>query len=181
VRSLPRRMLYAALLRADTYEEVEADRSSIGQAIVVVLAACAAGGGARWIIGRDLPPELLTIQVIASLLEPLVLWVLGSAFAYMLGATFFRGPQTQTDFVEVLRTTGFAFSPALLRIFAWVPPPALGLLIDVAARLWVFVAVVVGIRQALDYTTPRAVGTFGFAALLVLLVMWGLALAPLPF
>jgi hypothetical protein len=53
--------------------------------------------------------------------------------------------------------------------------------IDLVARLWVFVAVVVALRQALDYTTLRAVGTFGTAALLVFLVLWGLAVAPLPF
>jgi len=98
-----------------------------------------------------------------------------------VGATFFRGPETETDFAEVLRTTGFAFTPALLRIFAIVPPPALGLGIDLVARAWVFVAFVVAVRQALDFTTPRAIGTFGTAAILLWLILWGLSVAPLPF
>jgi hypothetical protein len=105
----------------------------------------------------------------------------GSTFAFMVGATFFRGPETETDFAEVLRTTGFAFTPALLRIFVILPPPALGLSIDLLARFWTFAAVVVAIRQALDFTTLRAVGTFGVAALLLWLVLWGASVAPLPF
>jgi hypothetical protein len=118
---------------------------------------------------------------VLSVLEPLVIWVGGSAFTFMVGATFFRGPETETDFAEVLRTTGFAFTPALLRIFALLPPPGLGLAIDLAVRAWVFVAFVVAIRQALDFTTARAVGTFGIAALLLWLILWGLSVAPLPF
>jgi hypothetical protein len=81
----------------------------------------------------------------------------------------------------VLRTTGFAFTPAWLRASCVATPPALGLGIDLVARLWVFLAVVIAIRQALDFTTPRAIGTFGLAAVLLWLVMWGATVAPLPF
>lgn len=177
------RMLRAAWLHADTYEEVEADKHSIGQATLIVLAACATIGAARYIqsSGAGVPENPLAFQVILSVVEPLVLWIGGSAFAFMVGATFFRGPETETDFMEVLRTSGFAFTPALLRIFAILPPPALGLGIDIAARAWVFVAFVVAIRQALDFTTLRAVGTFGIAALLLWLMLWGLSVVPLPF
>ena len=121
------------------------------------------------------------LRVTLSIVEPLILWFAGSAFVFMIGATFFRGPETETDFAEVLRTTGFAFTPALLRIFAIVPPPALGLAIDFFVRAWVFVAFVVAIRQALDFNTWRAIGTFGLAALLLWLMLWGLSVVPLPF
>ena len=177
------RMLRAACLHADTYEEVEADHSSIKQAALVVAAACTAIGVARYVqsSGAGIPVSPLVLQVTLSVVEPLVLWFGGSAFVFMVGATFFRGPETETDFAEVLRTTGFAFTPALLRIFAIVPPPALGLGIDLVARAWVFVAFVVAVRQALDFTTPRAIGTFGTAAILLWLILWGLSVAPLPF
>jgi hypothetical protein len=177
------RMLRAACLHADTYEEVEADHSSIKQAALVVAAACTAIGVARYVqsSGAGIPVNPLVLQVTLSVMEPLVLWFGGSAFVFMVGATFFRGPETETDFAEVLRTTGFAFTPALLRIFAIVPPPALGLGIDLVARAWVFVAFVVAVRQALDFTTPRAIGTFGIAAILLWLILWGLSVAPLPF
>ncbi len=182
MRSFGRRLLGAALLQADIYEEVEADRTSIRQALLVVAAAALAGGVASFVLrsGAGLSERQLAFQVTLSALEPVVLWIGGSAFAFMVGASFFRGPETETNFPEVLRTTGFAFAPALLRVFAFLPPQALGLGIDLAARLWVFAAVVVAIRQALDFDTLRAVGTFGFAALLLWLVVWGLSVAPLP-
>lgn len=178
---LVRRMLRAAALHADTYEEVEADPSSLRQATLVVLAASLAIAGARALQGSQagVEGERLAFQVGLSLLEPLVLWLGGSAFALMVGATFFRGPETESDYPEVLRTTGFAFTPALLRLLVFLPQP-LGLAIDLLARAWTFVAVVVAIRQALDFTTARAIGTFGFAALLLWLVVWGASVAPLP-
>ena len=177
------RMLRAAWLHADTYEEIEADRSAIWQAAVVVIGACTAIGLARYVqsSGAGIPANPLVLQVALSIVEPLVLWFAGSAFVYMVGATFFRGPETETDFAEVLRTTGFAFTPALLRIFSIVPPPLLGLGIDLVVRAWVFVAFVVAIRQALDFNTARAIGTFGFAVLLLWLMLWGLSVVPLPF
>jgi hypothetical protein len=183
VSTLLRRMLRASLLDSHTYEEVEADRRAIGQAALVVSLACVAIGCARaWHgVQAGFDTERLVFQVVLSVLEPLALWVGGSAFAFMVGATFLRGPATQTDFAEVLRTTGFAFSPALLRALVVLPPATLGLGIDLLARAWTFAAVVVAIRQALDFDTKRAVATFGAAALLLWLVLWGASVAPLPF
>lgn len=180
---LLRRMGRAALLDAATYEEVEADRRAIGQATLVVLLACAAIAGARaWHgLNAGFPADRMLFQVLLAALEPLTLWVGGSAFAFMVGASFLRGTETRTDFAEVLRTTGFAFTPALLRALVILPPAALGLSIDLLARAWTFAAVVVAIRQALDFDTPRAIGTFGAAALLLWLLLWGASVAPLPF
>ncbi len=182
MKSFARRMWGAARLDADTYEEVEADHGSLRQAAVIVIAAALAIGAARWVqaSGAELPPSQVLLQVALSVLEPLVLWVGGSAVALMVGATFFRGPETESDFAEVLRTTGFAFTPALLRGLGALPPPVLGLAIDFAVRAWVLVAVVIALRQALDFTTVRAIGTFGTTAVLLYLILWGLTVAPLP-
>ncbi len=183
MRSFAQRMWGAAWLDADTYEEVEADRGSLRQAGVVVIAAALAIGAARWVqaAGAGLPPSQVLLQVVLSVLEPLVLWVGGSAGALMLGATFFRGPQTESDFAEVLRTTGFAFTPGLLLGFAATPPLSVGIAIAWIVRLWTLAAAIVAIRQALDFTTLRAAGSFGSAAVMLWLLLWGLAAAPLPF
>jgi hypothetical protein len=180
---LLRRMTRAALLDPATFEEVEADRRALGQAAFVVLLGCVAAGAARvWIgVQADLGSDRLAFQVLLAAIEPVALWLGGSAFAFMVGGTFLRGPATQTDFAEVLRTTGFAFTPALLRALVVVPPAWLGLSLDLLARAWTFAAVVVAIRQALDFGTLRAVGTFACAALLLWLVLWGASVAPLPF
>jgi hypothetical protein len=178
-------MWRASLLHAATYEEVEADRGSIGQALAIVLMASGAGALGHWIHvlnGNPLPVNALPLPLHLALmvLEPLTVWLVSSAFTYMVGASFLRGPHTETDYAEVLRTTGFAFSPGLLLFFVWLPPEELGLALWTAARLWILVAAVVAVRQALDFTTARAVGTFGAAAVLMWLVLWGLSVAPLP-
>ena len=38
----------------------------------------------------------------------------------------------------------------------------------------------IALRQALDFTTVRAIGTFGTTAVLLYLILWGLTVAPLP-
>jgi hypothetical protein len=182
VKRLGRRMLGAALLRAETYEEVEADPSSLAGAALVVVLACAAIGLASFVGGRHagVAGPRLGMQVAVACLLPATGWLAGSALAYMVGASFLRGPQTATDYREVLRTTGFAFAPGILRGLAWLPPAALGIGIDFGASLWVLCAGVVAVRQALDFGTPAAIGTCLAAALLLWLLVWGLSVAPLP-
>lgn len=180
-RSLVRRMARAVTLEADLYEEVEAEQASIRQASLVVLLVCLAGALGTYVrdvvlLGESIAVAALWVTV--DLLEPLVFWLVGSAFAYMVGATFFRGPETRTDYREVLRTTGFAFTPGLLRSLAFVPPPLLGLSLTVAGDVWMLVCGVVAVRQALDFTTGRAIGTFGAAYGLLWLLLNGLALLP---
>ena len=176
------RMRGAALLHADTYEEVEADVGAMRQALAIVLVASvsnAAGTGLA-IAANHAGEGRLAFQVAVSALIPLVVWLGGSTFSYMAGATFFRTAETQTDIPEVLRTTGFAFTPGVLLGLAATPPLMVGVTIAWLVRVWILVAAVIAIRQALDFTTPRAVGTFGTSALLLWLLIWGLAAAPLP-
>jgi len=169
-------MLRAARLEADLYEEVEAERRSLGQALLVVLLASAAGALGAWSGGHP------SLRIALEAVEPPVFWVGASLFAYMAGATFFRGPETQTDFAEVLRTTGFAFTPGLLRVFGGLPGldvAGLHLPVTLIPDLWVVLASIVAVRQALDFTTLRAIGTFGVAYLLLWLLLAG-ALISLP-
>jgi hypothetical protein len=190
-QSFPARLWNASLLHADTYEEVEADPRSIRQAVLVVALAALAGGlGSWWLhaIQRGIPADVALLPVVLEVIEPLVLWVGGSFFSYIVGATVFRGPETQTDFAEVLRTVGFAFAPGILRIAGFGLPAlqgALGLgdseipriVFNTTLELWVLVAGIVAVRQALDFTTARAVGTYGSAYLLLYLVVMGLSTA----
>ncbi|MCZ6769608.1 MAG: hypothetical protein O7D93_10215, partial [Acidobacteria bacterium] len=66
-------------------------------------------------------------------------------------------PQTRSDLGELLRTTGFAASPGLLRVLGVIP--VLGGIIMPAVTIWMLVAMIIAVRQALDYkSTGRAVG-----------------------
>jgi len=177
-----RRLLGTARLAAAAFEEIEADPRSLAQAALVVALACAAIGFATAVDGArgGMAPAQLGFQMAVHTLVPALGWLGGSAFAYMVGASFLRGPHTATDYREVLRTTGFALGPGILRAFACVPPPALGLAIDLAATLWMLVAGVVAVRQALDFSTRAAAITCCAAGVLLWLVVWGLSVAPLP-
>lgn len=163
-------MARAALLDHHLYEEVEAEPRSLGQASVVVLLASAAGALGGWLAGAA------PLHVAIDLAEPIVLWLGGSVFSYMLGATFLRGPHTATDYAEVLRTVGFAFTPGCLRVLAAVPPPELGLVLTLTADVWMLLAGIVAVRQACDFTTVRAITTFGIAYALLWLCLSGINL-----
>lgn len=148
--SLGERMIRAAKLDASLYEEVEADRGALGQATaVVVLASLAAGLGsiARGGVGGFL---FGTIAALAG-------WYVWAFLTYWIGTRFLPEPQTQADYGELLRTIGFSSAPGVIRVLGVIP--ALTGLVFLVASIWMLVAMVIAVRQALDYTgTLRAVG-----------------------
>ena len=144
------RMIRAAKLDASLYEEVEADRGALGQATaVVVLASLAAGFGsvARGGVGGFL---FGSIAALAG-------WYVWAFLTYWIGTRFLPEPQTQADYGELLRTIGFSSSPGVIRVLGIIP--RLTGLVFLVASIWMLVAMVIAVRQALDYTgTLRAVG-----------------------
>ena len=162
------RMIRAARLDASLYEEVEADQDALGQAAVVVLLSSVAGG-----IGSLVHGGLsgLVLGVVASL----VAWYLWAYITYLVGAKLFPEPQTHADMGQLLRTTGFASSPGLIRVLGIIPGLA-GIAFFVAL-VWMLIAMVIAVRQALDYnSTLRAVGVcaVGWVALIAVLYLLGL-------
>jgi len=157
------RVLGAAKLQVSTYEEVEADHSALGQAaVVVVLAAIAAGIGTFGRGGIGL--------FIAAIISALIGWVVWAAITWVIGSKLLPEPQTDTDLGQMMRTLGFAASPGLLRVFGFIP--FIGWLIRLVANIWMLVAMIIAVRQALDYTsTGRAIGVcvIGFVAELIII------------
>jgi hypothetical protein len=143
------RAIGAAKLEIPVYEEIEADRTATDQAlIVVVLSSLAAGIG--------LSSGLYNAPVLHRVLLALLLWVFWAISTYIVGVYLMPEPQTQTNVGELLRTIGFAATPGILRIFGIVP--VIGGAIYVLSTVWMLVAMVVAIRQALDYhSTGRAI------------------------
>ena len=155
--SLTERMLGAAKLDPATYEEVERDATATPQAmLVVVLANLAAGIG----VIRELGFGGLVVGTLISLMG----WFAWALVTYFVGTRLLPGAGTRADVGQLLRTIGFATTPGLLRVLGIVP--GLNWLVSLIAALWMLVAMVVAIRQALDYeTTGRAVAVcaIGFA------------------
>jgi len=142
------RAIGAARLSTAAFEEVEADRGATGQALtMVVLSSTAAGIG---LSSNVYDGPVLTLIALA-----LLLWVLWAALTYAIGAHLIPERQTRADVGELLRTIGFAASPGVLRAIGFVP--GIGPTLYALATVWMLVAMVIAIRQALDYTsTARA-------------------------
>lgn len=144
------RMIRAAKLDATLYEEVEADQSAFSQAIlVVVISSVAAGIGVVGVAGIK---SIIYLTIIS-----LAGWFVWAYITYFIGTKLLPVPQTKANYGELLRTIGFSNSPGVLRIFNFIP--YIGQLIAFAASIWTLVAMVIAVRQALDYTsTGRALG-----------------------
>ena len=163
--SIQERMLRAAKLDVELYEEVEADRDATVQAMtVVVLAAVAAGIGS---LGSGSVSSIVTGTLLA-----LVSWLVWAFLTYFIGTRLLPEPQTSADYGELLRTIGFASAPGVIRVFGIIP--GVGFLFFLAAGIWMLVAMVIAVRQALDYTsTPRAVGVclIGWLVQVVIIIL----------
>ena len=165
--SLVNRMVRAAKLDSALYEEVEADSSALGQAMgVVAIASIAAGignmayGGVTGLIGG----------VIAALIG----WFIWAGLTYLIGTKILPEPQTEADIGQLLRTLGFASAPGVLRVFGFIP--ILGPIIFLISSIWMLVATVVAVRQALDYkSTGRAVGVIiiGWIVMVIVITLVG--------
>ena len=157
--SLWSKMVRAAKLDVELYEEVEADERSNGQAFTVVLLVSLAtgiGSGIGGILAQDSGLWFLW-GLLIGLATSIVGWLVWALFAYWLGTTIFKGPETEATYGQLLRTLGFAHSPGALRIFSFIP--FIGGLIAFVASIWSLVAGVIAVRQALDFSTWRAIGT----------------------
>ncbi len=147
------RMLGAAGLDAATYEEIEADRSATGQALLVVLLVTVAGIAGALLAGDDFD---LVEALVVGIVGGVVSWALWAFFAMIIGTTILKTEQTESNWGELARTTGFAQTPGILSIFLFIP--VLGLVIFLVTFIWSILAMVIAVRQALDYTsTWRAV------------------------
>ncbi|HED03303.1 MAG TPA: hypothetical protein ENI60_00840 [Candidatus Fraserbacteria bacterium] len=160
---LMNRMIRAARLDAQLYEEVEADREALGQAMgVVILASLAAGVGTALQGG--------VTGLILGTLAALISWFVWAYLTYWIGTRLLPERQTQADLGELLRTIGFSSSPGLIRVLGIVP--GFGVFTFLAAGIWMLVAMIIAVRQALDYTsTWRAVGVVGIGWVVQILIL----------
>jgi len=162
------RMIRAARLEVALYEEVEQDTGATLQAMgVVLLASLAAGIGSISVGGLG--------GLVTGAASALVGWLLWAFITYFIGTRLFPTPQTQATYGQLLRTIGFSSSPGVIRVLGLISPLA-GPVFLVAAA-WMLVAMVIAVRQALDYTsTWRALGVVAVGWLIQMVVFLGIAL-----
>jgi hypothetical protein len=157
------RMKGAAMLEVGVYEEVEADTTATSQAagVVAIVAVCSAIGS--WNAGLS--------GMIGGLIGAFIAWLIWAGVTYLIGDKVLGGTAT---WGELLRTLGFAQTPGLLMVLAFIP--ILGALIGFVVWIWMLVAGIIAIRQALDFSTGKAVltallGWLAMIAIPMLLVM----------
>lgn len=150
MNQLTNRMIRAAKLDVNLYEEVEADKGALGQAMtVVVLSSIAAGIGSIRQAGIG--------GILIGTVTALIGWYIWAYLTYFIGTRLLPEPQTQADHGELLRTIGFSSSPGLIRILGIIP--GINTIVSLVASIWMLIAMVIAVRQALDYkSTGRAVG-----------------------
>lgn len=168
-RSLTERMMAAAMLDVDLYEEVEHDTTATSQAAIVVgiVAVCAAIGNAGAGGGGAL----------SALISAYIGWLVWAGITYVIGDKLLGGTAT---WGELLRTLGFAQSPGVLYILGIIP--LLGRLAVFGVWIWMLVAGFIAIRQALDVSNGRALLTaiLGIIGYALVAMVFGLLLGVAP-
>jgi len=164
------RLIGALALDPVTYEEVEADRSATGQALlVVVLSSVGAGIGARG-LGSGSMRSMIFISALS-----LLGWMAWALLTYQIGVKLMPEPETRSDVGELMRTIGFSAAPGMLRIFGIVPGASIPAFAITA--IWMLIAMIVAVRQALDFrSTARAVAVCGLGWALAVAIAVGLGL-----
>jgi len=122
----------------------------MGQAMGVVVLSSIAGG-----IGT--PAGVGLSGILIGTIAALVAWYVWAFLTYLIGTKLLPETQTKADVGELLRTIGFSSSPGMIRVLGIIP--FLRGLVFLVAGVWMLVAMIIAVRQALDYqSTLRAVG-----------------------
>jgi hypothetical protein len=156
--NLADKMIRAAKLDIQLYEEVEKDPEATKEAFLVVLIGAVCNGiGSIGVLGAK--------GIIAGLISAVLGWILWSAVIFLIGVKAFKHT---SDMGELLRCLGFAYSPNALSILGVIP--VIGAVIRFVIFIWVLVAFIIAVRQALDCGTGRAVlvSVLGFIAFLII-------------
>ena len=163
--SMVERMIGACRLDVHIFEEVEADTSATRQALsVVALVALATGIASLGTTGL--------IGLFIGVLLAIAGWAFWAWIVYLIGTKIMPSHSTHADWGQLARTLGFAQSPGIFKVLGLVP--VVGIFILGVVSIWMLVAMVVAVRQALDYTsTWRAIAVvlIGFIPYLLLMYM----------
>jgi len=145
------RVVGAMKLNPATFQEVEHDPAAMGQAVgVIVLAAVASAIGTIWLGGIT--------GLVMGVLRALVGYLIWTTLVWLIGTKLMPDPSTKADFPETFRVVGFAAAPGLLSVLTIIGIiPILGwllaALITLLILVWTIAAMVIAVREVLDYST----------------------------
>lgn len=171
------RLMGVLTLKAPVYKEIAHDKSATTTAAIIVVVVALFSGvvGAVLLssLSSSLPPGTAgvgnpLVYVIRTVITSLIGWVVGAWVIAFVAKTFFGG---KTDTSEMLRVFGFT---QIFQVLSVVP--CIGAILGLVLSL---VGAVIGIREASEFDTTKAVLTavVAFIVLLVVSVVVGTALA----
>ena len=148
---MPERMMGAALLNPDTFEDVEHDRGATIQAALVVVIVSIAG-----VVGGIIGGEGDVLRgLVFGIVRGVVSWAIWAGAAMLVGTTILKTPATHADWGQVARGTGFAQTPGVFSVLVFIPYA--GPVVAFAVFIWSVAAMIISLRQTLDYdSTWRA-------------------------
>lgn len=157
------RVVGAMKLDPNTFEEIERDPTAMGQAVgVIALAAVSAGIGNIWYGGVS--------GILFGIISSLIGYVLWAVVVWLVGTKVMPDPATKADFPETFRVIAFAAAPGLFGAVTIIP--LLGWLLMFLIWVWSIAAMVVAVRQVLDYSDTFKAVIVVLIGFVVNLVVW---------
>lgn len=148
--------------KPEAYRSVADDNSATGKAAIIAVIGAIASG-----IGAGLAnQESLVGFIIGTTVASLIGWAISAFLLSFIAGTFFKG---KTNFMEMLRVSGFSRIFNVLGILAAVP--VLGGIISIVVLVCNIIATVIGIREAAEFDTTKAVLTAVIANLIAFLIV----------
>jgi hypothetical protein len=164
------RIVGAMKLDPNAFEDVERDPTAIGQSVgVIALAAVAAGIGNIYYGGLTGIVSGAFMSVISFLIWSLIIW--------LVGTKVLPEPATKADYPETFRVLGFAAAPGLASVLTIIP--LLGWLLMFVIWLWQIAAMVVAVRQVLDFSTTGKAIVVVIIGFIINIVLTMLIIGPL--
>jgi hypothetical protein len=169
------RMIRAARLDPDVFYDLERDRTANGQSflVVIIIAGCTLLGaitpGLLSFFGVNLGVTAFSGWILLRVLFQIVVnmiggWLFWTAVAAVIGMRYGgRG-----DFEGVMRAVGFAYSPGVLYLFAFVP--GLGRVLRLVVGIWIVIGMVIAVRESLHFDTRKAVLTSAITTGILLVI-----------
>lgn len=160
------RVIRAAKLDVNFYNEAEADTSLNQEALIVVILVSIAGGIGAFlggVIGGNIGFAFLGL--ILAVVIGIVNYYIWAYVTYFVGTNLFGGTANPG---ELLRVLGYASGPRVLSILSFIP--CVGALVALAGGIWSLVAGVIAIREALDFDTSKAVITVIIGWIIIMVI-----------
>ena len=101
-------------------------------------------------------------------LTAVLTWFIWAILIYVLGVKIFPDKQTKVSFKKVLTAVGFAHAPGLLRFFAVTPELMIPIIF--ITQFWIFAALIISIRQILNFKSNLK--SFGIVFLSFLIIVF---------